>query len=296
MTTNRACAIALALAAPLAAQSAAGKAEQGRLMVHPTRLVLDDARPISKADPKAFLQNRGRSGEVLLVNGGGERCTYRVSLVNMAMGEDGTVREVPKQPGEITAENLVRYSPKQVTLEPNGTQTVRIQVRLPGGLPPGEYRSHLMFRAVPPPAPPVAQTPQADAEAQGFSVVLRPIYGLTIPLIIRHGATQVSTTLSDLRLEPQTGPDAPAVLRLRVNRKGNRSVYGDLEVTWSPRAGLSKVVGNHNGIAIYDKLPHRDMALGLPHLPAKNRGPGSLKIRYLDHESKLLLAEATLEL
>jgi hypothetical protein len=288
--------MALALAAPLAAQPAAGKAEQGRLMVHPTRLVLDDARPSSRLDQKAFLQNRGRSGEVLLVNGGSERCTYRVSLVNMAMGVDGVVREVPKQPGEITAENLVRYSPKQVTLEPNGTQTVRIQVRLPEGLPPGEYRSHLMFRAVPPPPPPVAETPQADAEAQGFSVKLTPIYGLTIPLIIRHGATQASTTISDLRLEPPSKPDDPAVLHLRVNRKGNRSVYGDLEVTWSPRAGLPRFVGKHNGIAIYDKVPHRDMTLGLQLPLAKDRGPGSLKIRYLDHESKLVLAEATLEI
>jgi len=127
-------------------------------------------------------------------------------------------------------------------------------------------------------------------------VKLTPIYGLSIPIIIRHGATQVSTTLSELRLQPPAGPEVPPALQFRINRKGNKSVYGDLEVVWNPRTGPSKVVANMNGIAIYAKIPHRELSLALPDLQAKERGAGTLKIRYLDHESKLVLAEATLDL
>jgi hypothetical protein len=286
---------AMALAFPAPAQApAAGETPQGRLMVHPTRLVLDDAIPRSKADRQGFLQNRGRSGEILLVNGGQERGTYRISMVNMDMAEDGSVHDVPRQPGRINAEDLIRYAPKQVTLEPHSTQAVRIQVRLPEGLAPGEYRSHMVFRAVPNAAPPRA--PEAGAEAKGFSVKLTPIYGLSIPIIIRHGATQVSTDLTGLQLLPPAGPEGPPVFQFRINRKGNKSVFGDLEILWSPRVGLSRVVASRNGIAIYAKLSHRDFALDLPELPAKGRGPGTLKLRYLDHESKVVLAEAALDL
>jgi len=277
----------MALALPSAAQTGTG----GRLMVHPTRLVLDDALPRPGENPKS----RGRSGEILLVNGGGERGTYRISLMNMEMGEDGGVREVPPRPGEVTAVNLIRFSPRQVTLEPATTQTVRIQVRIPEGLAPGEYRCHMLFRAVPEPAPAKAPVSGEEAEEQGFSVRLIPIYGLTVPIIIRHGATQVSASLSGLRLEAPAGTERPPALHLRLHRKGNKSVYGDLEATWSPKGGLSRAAGSRRGIAVYAKVAQRDLELALPDLPAGNRGPGTLKVRFLDHETKAVLSEAALE-
>ena len=111
-------------------------AQQGGLLVAPTRLVFE---------------GRSRGGEVTLVNSGTETTTYRIEVIRLRMKEDGSFEDVVEpQAGERFANDLIRYSPRQVTLDPGVPQTVRVQLRLPAALEEGEYRSHLLFRAIPP--------------------------------------------------------------------------------------------------------------------------------------------------
>jgi hypothetical protein len=282
----------LALPAPAAAPVEAGA--PGRLSLFPHRVILDDALPKAKGFP----QNRGRSAEVTLINGGRERATYRISFMNMDMDEDGRLYQRPRAPGEITAEDLIRYSPRQVVLEPGIAQTVRIQIRMREGLPAGEYRSHMMFRAVPSVEQPPIQNdgtppdPGGEPGEQQVSMDLKIIYGLSVPIVFRHGATHASVGFSDLRLRRPARNDAPPELHCQINRTGNRSVYGELETTWTPRGGLPRAVGAKVARAIYARLPRVKVALPLADLPP---GPGTLKLRYADAETGKLLAEAALE-
>ena len=111
-------------------------------------------------------------------------------------------RSRPRAPSRASASRtLIRYSPRQVTLEPRVAQTVRVQLRLPADLPPGEYRSHLLFRAV----PSAEAAPPTTSPAAELSIQLTAIYGISIPVIVRHGETSVTTTLSELDLVPPTG-------------------------------------------------------------------------------------------
>src|SRR5262249_50468906 len=99
-------------------------------LVAPTRVVLEGSR---------------RTAELNIVNTGTRTATFRVSLVHMRMLENGDIAEVADVlPGESVADSLIRYSPRQVTLEPTRAQTVRIQVIKRADLPAGEYRSHLL--------------------------------------------------------------------------------------------------------------------------------------------------------
>ena len=117
----------------------------GDLLVAPTRVVFEARR---------------RSAEVTLVNIGTDTATYRISFVHQRMKPDGSLEAVDTPgPGEAFADDLVRFSPRQVTLEPRVAQTVRMQLRIPAGLTAGEYRSHLLFRAIPPPPPPRTPRP-----------------------------------------------------------------------------------------------------------------------------------------
>ena len=81
----------------------------GDLLVTPTRVVLE---------------GRERSAELTLVNRGQERTTYRITLENRRMDAQGKFSEIdtPKD-GELFAQNLIRYAPRRVTLEPNKPQT-----------------------------------------------------------------------------------------------------------------------------------------------------------------------------
>ena len=274
------CALALALVAtPALAQ---GKIGVGDLLVAPTRVVLE---------------GRQRSAELTLVNTGSATATYRISFIQIRMDENGGTRESETpEPGELSASQLIRYSPRQVVLEPNVAQTVRMQLRKPADLAPGEYRSHLLFRAVPA-AEPAAAPDVSAAPPQELSIKLTAIYGVSIPVIVRHGETSATVTLSDLELVPPSATDATPALRFRMNRTGNRSVYGNLTVTFLPDAGPPVVVGLENGGAVYTPNPFRLIAVALRPPAGTVLAGGILRLTYSAREKRNeTLAEAVLRL
>ncbi len=249
----------------------------GDLLVAPTRLVFE---------------GRKRAAELNLSNIGTSRSTYRISLVRMEMDERGGIREVPfdrQTPESLRA--LFRYSPREVTLEARESQTIRIQVRKPAELQTGEYRLHMLFRAVPPGPETASPTPRS-ATPKGLSIRLTPLYGLAIPVILRHGETSAQVSLADLSLDASRQH-----LRLSVERLGNQSVYGDLQVTLLPPSGAHQVLAEANGLAVY--VPNARRHLDLP-LPKDWKGVSGSRLRVAftlpPTEGGALLAEALLPL
>lgn len=232
-------ALCLALGTALHAQG------PGDLSITPARVVLD---------------GRARSAEVALINRSSRAATYRIGFVQVRMAEDGQFEEISEAgPGERFADGLIRFSPRQVTLEPEVAQTVRLMLRKPAGLPPGEYRSHLLFYAVPAGA-------QAGADIEGggpgkgqVGVRLTPVYRVSIPVIVREGDLAAGAALSDVAVQPREG--APPVLSFRLRRNGERSLYGDVTATFLPRGGGEVVVGKVHGLAVY--LPNGSRTMGL---------------------------------
>ena len=243
----------LALSAQAPAPSPAGGL--GDLLVAPARVVFE---------------GRKRSAELNLSNIGPARATYRVSLVRMEMSEAGAFRELPFDAETEGLKALFRFSPREVTLEPQESQTLRIQVRKPAQLAEGEYRLHMVFRAVPP--APVA-APVSAEPAKGISIKLTPVYGVAIPLIVRHGETSARVAITDAALV-----EGGRALRFRLDRTGNQSVYGDLRATLLPPAGPPQVLAEAAGLAVYTPNPHRLVVLPLrsgPPLPG-----GRLRLTY----------------
>ena len=242
-----------------------GTGGAGDLLVAPTRVTLE---------------GRVRSAEITLVNIGRETATYRVSLLHLAMTDSGELKEIEKpEPGAPFADELVRFSPRQVTLAPNASQIVRLQLRLPADLPDGEYRSHLLFRAVPREdvAPGRQIENKGEAKPGEVSVQLIPVYGVSIPLIVRHGHTTVNASVVDLAFEPAAGTEAPT-LRCRLTRAGNQSVYGNITVTFRPAKGGPQVVGTLNGIAVYPPLAARSVRIPLQPPPGLSLAGGRLEV------------------
>lgn len=271
-------ALGLFLSGALASGLAGAQGGPGDLLIAPTRVVFE---------------GRQRTAEITLVNTGAAAATYRISLVNLRMDDAGGTTEIDAASattGERFADALLRYSPRQVTLEPKVAQTVRLQLRLLAELEAGEYRSHLLFRAT----PPAPAAPEAGEAAAEFRVHLTAIYGISIPVIVRHGETSVQATISDLALERPGAGAAPA-LRLRIHRTGNRSLYGNLTVSFVPAAGKPRVVGIANGVAVYtpNSLRNAGIALLLP--PGTSLRNGRLHVAYTQPEKgNETIAEADL--
>jgi hypothetical protein len=218
----------------------------GGLLVAPTRLVFE---------------GRQRTGQLTLVNTGAQTATYRISLIRLRMTETGAFRQVQEpDSAELFADTLVRFSPRRVELPPGVPQTVRLQLRLPADLPVGEYRSHLLFRAVPVSAPEdsVRSEPVTDLQ-----LTLRAVYGVSIPIIVRHGALVAGVTLSDPRVESAPDEDPPARLAVTLNRSGDGSVYGNLTAVLVRDGQPDLVVGVAKGLAVYTPNPRRTCLLSL---------------------------------
>lgn len=232
----------------------------GDLLVAPTRVVLDGPR----------------GAEVVLNNIGTEPATYRISLEIKRMREDGSLEEIDAAnatPAERAMLDMLVYSPRRVTLPPNQPQTIRLGVRAPEGLADGEYRAHLLFRAVRDPVP-VARDPNAPPPS-GVSISLTPIYGVTIPVIVRQGSLTATAALANPRIVTRGSEYA---LQFDLSKQGNRSVYGEVQVL---RPGASQPLISARGVAIYPEINQRIVTLPLTAEQATAlRGP--ITIRYVE--------------
>lgn len=253
------------------------------LMLTPTRVV--------------FEQNQ-RTTQVDLVNNGAEAATYRISLVNRRMGENGEMQPADTAlPGELFAADIVQFSPRQVTLQPGTSQIVRVMVRKPAGLAPGEYRSHLHFQRMPE-SKGATSVESAAREPGGIGIAITALVGASIPVIVRHDATSASVSLSQLDLQPPGSAGAAPTLALQLERSGNRSVYGDLAVGFIPQGGSEQVVGRAAGVAVYTPNVTRRAKLPLQAPKGVALERGTLRVTYRERPEAggAVLAESSLVL
>jgi hypothetical protein len=236
----------------------------GDLLIAPTRVVFEKGK---------------RSAEINLLNTGNKPATYRISLIHQRMSDDGKLNEIDTPaPGETFADSLVRFTPHQVLLEPNVSQIIRIQLRLPASLDSGEYRSHMLFRAVPVADAPTDSVTAPGQPPKGIDIKITPIYGLSIPVIVRHGETTAETTFADAQLTKT--PDGAPVLVGKLARAGNISVYGDIIVEFGPSGGKFQQIARANGIAIYTPNTTRNIALILNAPKNAKFENGTLRVTY----------------
>ena len=230
-------AFAAAVAAPFLGLSAAAEAGVGDLLVAPTRIVLDG----------------GRGTEVILNNIGDEPATYRISVEFRRMKEDGSLEDVEiPSAGDKAAEDMIIYAPRKVTLPPREPQAIRIAARPPKGLPDGEYRVHMLFRAIPPATPVAAKT---DTPAKGLNFALIPVYGVTIPVIVRLGSLTATAGIANVQLEQKDGKRSVA---LDLSRSGTRSTFGEVRVL---KAGHKDPVAVQKAVAVYKEVGTRRVSI-----------------------------------
>ena len=227
----------------------ASHAFAGELMVHPTRVVFD---------------GNARTAQIDVINSGTETMTYRISLIRRRMTETGEFVPVESTAAdERFADEMIRYSPRQVVVPPGGTQAVRLQLRKPAALEEGEYRSHLLFQALPPVERPRTGNPACPdrqdclSSTDGLQIELTAVYSVSIPLIVRHGTTAAEVAIRDVAVRD-------GAVTFTLDRKGTRSVYGDLIVSLRGARGAERVLARANGVAVYTPNASRRVRILLP--------------------------------
>ena len=246
------------VAAPLLMASTPVQAGIGDLLVAPTRIVLD-----------------GRKGaEVILNNIGEEPASYRVSVEFRRMTEDGGLVDVAQPTvDDQKAADMIVYAPRRVVLAPHQPQAIRIAARPPQGLPDGEYRVHLLFRAIPL-ANPVVQAAAAEP-TKGLRFQLTPVYGVTIPVIVRLGNLQATAGIANVHLEQKAGKP---FVSLDLSRSGQRSTFGEVRVL---KSGVKNPIAIQKAVAVYTEIGVRHLDVPLDDTQ-KGAAAGPVTVQYVE--------------
>lgn len=250
---------------------------QGDLLITPKRLVFDGSK---------------RAEEINLANIGKDTATYNISFMQFKMDDNGNFIVVSEDDStQKFAHKNLRFFPRTVTLAPNEAQSVKVQIIRANELSPGEYRSHLFFKNV------LNKTAlgeeQKDVQKDaGISVNIKPVFGISIATIIRVGQSNVEGKISNTKFIAGS-PKTDASINFTLNRTGNISLYGDLQVIYIGPDNKSTQVGIMKGLAVYTPNAIRNVQLPLKIIPGIDYKSGKFLIEYANPSVKNLTIAQT---
>jgi fimbrial chaperone protein len=229
---------------------------------------------------RAILTDDNRQAVISLHNPGTTTRTYRLEWVERRLTEDGQLLSVKEGENPRSIANMVRFSPRRVVIKPGQTQTVRLDYRMPAGLAPGEYRSHLRIGLEPPTDG--GGTEVMNGEREGITFRLNALMSFAVPIFVRHGAgtaTAQITAVAPTLVKHEGEPDEPG-LKVSLTRAGEFSSYGRLVVYQQLNAQAPvEQISETGGVAMYTEISNQTRIVALK--PGTRLQPGSwLRVTY----------------
>lgn len=241
--------------------------------------------------PKRVVIIAGRSnGEITVFNRGTGTGRYELSLEDRFMTPEGNIQSLKDASDEVKAQvrsasGFAKISPRRVTLPPSSVQTVRVSARVPADLPDGEYRTHFSVIAAPNENDGLSIEDATNPLGPGeIRVRIIPKFGISIPIIIRKGQTQVTAGIEDLRIAPNA--ENKPTIQFTITRKGNRSVFGDFEVFATSVGGAREKIGEIKGVAVYPEIERRAVSIALIKPDSPPTKGSRLEVVYKDDDFK----------
>lgn len=194
-------------------------AAERALAVYPSREEL----VVRPGEVQAFSVTVANPGEVAL--------HVHAYLADWTLMPDGTLVFLPAGRSAHTAVDWIHFSPSRFVLAPNQSQTVRVSVSVPAGIPGGEGQSMLFFES---------QPTAATHQAGGATLLISQRVGNTIYVAVPPYARKATVTA--MAYLPPKGR-TPARLGLVLADLGTVHVRftGKLKV----RDASGKLVANH---------------------------------------------------
>ena len=217
------------------------------MMISPTRVLMTED---------------SRSATLTLRNTSEGPRTYRLSLEDKRATETGSYTEIEDGEEWPSAEDMIRFSPRQITVGPRDNQTVRLSFRPPVGLPSGEYRSHLLLKVIPDVSEPSA-TLGLDSPAENVGIQVFMQMSFSIPVVVRYNTGIPQIAIEEVKVVPVEDGERLG-LELTFNRTGDSSSFGAVVVEMQRDAG-SRVeqIGQYKELSIYRELARRRVTVPL---------------------------------
>lgn len=217
------------------------------MMISPTRVLLND---------------ESRSATMTLRNTSEGPRTYRLSWEDKRATETGSYTEIVDGEAWPSAQDMIRFSPRQITVGPGENQTIRFSFRPPADLTSGEYRSHLLLKVIPDISEPSSTlTGTGPGENVGVQVFMQMSF--SIPVVARFNTGEPQVSIEEVKAVPVEDGKRLG-LELTFNRVGDSSSFGTVTVEMQ-RDATSQVeqIGQYKELSIFRELDRRKITIPL---------------------------------
>lgn len=204
-----------------------------------------------------------RKDSLVLSNTGLNAAICVLSIQDFIMSAEGPAK-LAKSADEVdnSANKMIRFSPRRVTINPLNSQTVRITSRRRPNIEDGEFVSYFKMSCEEQLNPNARQTEQ---------IAIRPKLIYYVPLQVRVGKLTASTDFEDIKLSATGGRYAVSFIQ---TREGERSIIGKLEVI-EKKSGT--VLGLVTNSVIYTPFNKKNF-----NIPLAAKPDGALQIVYTE--------------
>ena len=188
--------------------------------------------------------------------------TYRLSWEDKLADGNGGYSMITEGEEWPSAKEMVRLSPRQITVGPNENQTVRFSWRPPADLAAGEYRSHLLLQVIPDISEPTATLDGAGSE-EGVGIQVFMQMSFSIPVVVRHDTDAPQVSISGVKAVPGKSKEHMG-LDVSFDRVGEASSFGKVVVELQRDANSPvEQIGEYKELSIFQEVKKRTVTIPL---------------------------------
>ncbi len=211
--------------------------------------------------PGTLVLNEQRRAAAISVGTTGDRLTtFEVNNSFFIQQSDGQLMAADPTTAEGTAVDFVRVGPRRFVAEPGRGQQVRVAVRPPRDLTPGEYRMHLTVVSAgdSDATPTESVTTETDS---GMRVVIPVRVARAVRVLYRH---RIQPEGGDVNAVRRRHEGTDAAIDFEVSRKGKTSLIAETEILAMSSRGtiLSRWPGP--AVSVYTENERRDFSARVP--------------------------------
>ena len=253
------------------------------------------AHAVKIIPPRLVISPDTKLEHMFVKNNSDKKEIYRFSWKHIGMDKQGKVINLDKfgmdkAPGYKALDDIVRFSPRRVVLEPGQTQRVTFLIRRSPNLEAGEYRSHFLVEREPSAQ---EQTSEAAIDGNNSRVQVDVMVSRAVPIYLLNGDTQANLTILDATLKKnanRTKSHEPQHhVHFDVQKEGNRSVIGQADVFCKTASGEDlKINKATKAFAVYAEGQFRKekIAVDVP-----TGGCGTMEIVVKAHPNDVLAGQ-----
>jgi P pilus assembly chaperone PapD len=210
------------------------------LLVSPTRL---------------SFEGKDRVKELILINVTDKARSYRIEWEENTVDVRGNYKAIPDNEITFASSPFIRYSPRQVTLQPGERQVIKLMLRRKSDMHLPEYRSHLKMTALP------LRIEDEESQAlEGIEFKIDVLTSYTIPVIVR--TQEITSSVKVKSISVRVNEANKAFFELDIEKIGPTSVTGEIEISHvDPITGEGKVVGILRGVNIFHEMQQRMVSI-----------------------------------